>query len=393
MKEKIYKLFSSSIKINIKGKNINNFIKRVIKSKINIFKIENISYREANIIIDYNDLDKLKRLKSIYDIKIVKYYGKLRALKIIKKNRYIFIFLILGIITIYILSNMIFSIRVIHSNGQIISLVEKELYNNGIKKYTFAKSYKEIEKIKKKILEDNKEHLEWLEIIREGTLYTVRVEERVINDKKDDNKIYDIVSSKNAIIKKIYAYSGEKVKNVDTYIKKGDTIISSKITLPNNSFQIDSASGKVLGEVWYQVDIEFPYHYEEVKYTSKSKKVLVYTILNKRISFFDFHKFKTFNKDTKYIFKNNIIPINLAIEYQYETNVINKNYSYDEAKEMAILKAKEKLKLKYKMIDNINKVVITNEDDLQNKIKLSLFITAIEDITEKKEKEDISNLN
>ena len=39
-----------------------------------------------------------------------------------------------------------------------------------------------------KILNNNKDNLEWLEIIRNGTKYTVRVEERIIN-KEIDNKI------------------------------------------------------------------------------------------------------------------------------------------------------------------------------------------------------------
>ncbi len=38
-------------------------------------------------------------------------------------------------------------------------------------------------KIKNKILEENKDTLEWLEIIRNGTKYTIRVEERIINNK------------------------------------------------------------------------------------------------------------------------------------------------------------------------------------------------------------------
>lgn len=83
-----------------------------------------------------------------------------------------------------------------------------------------AKSYSEVEKIEKEILNNNKDNLEWLEIIRNGTKYTVRVEERIINKEIDDNKNYDIVSSKNAVIRVIEAESGEKVRDINTYVKK-----------------------------------------------------------------------------------------------------------------------------------------------------------------------------
>lgn len=388
MKDKILKIFSSSIKIKVTGRNINNFLKRLINSNINIEKVIPISHKEIDLIINYQDLDKVLKLKTIYNIKIVRYYGKLRIIKKIKKDIFILSFLLIGLLLIYTLSNVIFKVEVIHSNNNIIKLVTKELEDNGIKKYKFAKSYQEIEKIKKKILEDNKDTLEWLEIIREGTKYTVRVEERIINNEPKDNKIYNIVASKNAVIKNIYAESGEKVRSTNTYVKKGDIVISSDITLPNNEKISKTASGKVLGEVWYSINIEYPYQYHEIKYTGNKKKVLVLNLLNKRISFFDFHKYKTFNRNIKYIFNNNITPISLTHEDEYETNIINEVYDYNTAREQAITKAKEKILEKYPNIKDITNIKIINEEDKKNKISLDLFVTCLEDITEYQEVND-----
>ncbi|MGN1312077.1 MAG: sporulation protein YqfD [Bacilli bacterium] len=385
MKDKIFKIFSSSIKIKITGRNINNFLKRIIRNNINIIKVIPISYKEMDLIIDYKDLDKIEKLKTIYNIKIIRYYGKLRILKRIKKNIFILSFLLIGLFLIYILSNVIFSVEVIHSNNNIIKLVEDELEENGIKKYHFALSYDEVEKVKKKILEDNRDSLEWLEIIREGTKYIVRVEERIINNVLDDNNIYDIVASKGAVIKSIYAKSGEKIRDVNTYVKKGDIVISSKITLPNNEIITKSADGKVIGEVWYSARVEFPYVYNEIKYTGNKKKVLVFNFLNKRISIFDFNKYKTFDKNIRYIFSNNIIPISLTYEYEYETKVINDIYTYDTAREKAINVAKEKLLNKYSSIIDITDIKIINEEDMTSKIVIDLFITCDEDITKYQE--------
>lgn len=385
MKDKILKIFSSSIKIKVTGRNINNFLKRLINNNINIEKVIPISHKEIDLIINYQDLDKVLKLKTIYNIKIVRYYGKLRIIKRIKKDIFILSSLLISLLLIYTLSNIIFKIEVIHSNNNIIKLVTKELEDNGIKKYKFVKNYQEIEKIKKKILEENKDTLEWLEIIREGTKYTIRVEERIINNKPKDNKIYNIVASKNAVIKNIYAESGEKVRSINTYVKKGDIIISSDITLPNNEKIPKTASGKVQGEVWYNINIEYPYQYHEIKYTGNKKKVLVLNLLNKRISFFDFHKYKTFNRNIKYIFNNNITPISLIYEDEYETNVINEVYDYNTAREKAITKAKDKMLEKYPNIKDITNIKIIKEEDKKNKISLNLFVTCLEDITEYQE--------
>ncbi len=390
MKDKILKIFSSSIKIKVTGRNINNFLKRLINNNINIEKVIPISHKEIDLIINYQDLDKVLKLKTIYNIKIVRYYGKLRIIKRIKKDIFILSSLLISLLLIYTLSNIIFKIEVIHSNNNIIKLVTKELEDNGIKKYKFVKNYQEIEKIKNKILEENKDTLEWLEIIREGTKYTIRVEERIINNKPKDNKIYNIVASKNAVIKNIYAESGEKIRSINTYVKKGDIIISSDITLPNNEKISKTASGKVQGEVWYNINIEYPYQYHEIKYTGNKKKVLVLNLLNKRISFFDFHKYKTFNRNIKYIFNNNITPISLIYEDEYETNIINEIYDYNTAREKAITKAKKKLLEKYSNIEEVTNVKIINEEDKETKISLSLFVTCLEDITEYQEVVDNS---
>lgn len=385
MKDKILKIFSSNIKIKVTGRNINNFLKRLINNNINIEKVIPVSHKEIDLIINYQDLDKVLKLKTIYNIKIVRYYGKLRIIKRIKKDIFILSSLLISLLLIYTLSNVIFKVEVIHSNKNIIKLVTKELEDNGIKKYKFVKNYQEIEKIKNKILEENKDTLEWLEIIREGTKYTIRVEERIINNKPKDNKIYNIVASKNAVIKNIYAESGEKIRSINTYVKKGDIIISSDITLPNNEKISKTASGKVQGEVWYNINIQYPYQYHEIKYTGNKKKVLVLNLLNKRISFFDFHKYKTFNRNIKYIFNNNITPISLIYEDEYETNIINEVYDYNTAREKATTKAKEKILEKYPNIKDITNIKIITEEDKKNKISLNLFVTCLEDITEYQE--------
>ena len=381
MKDKILKIFSSNIKIKVTGKNINNFLKRLIYNNINIIKVVNISYKEADLIINYQDLEKINKYKTIYNIEVKEYQGKLKLLKLIKKNIFIISFLILSLIIIYILSNVIFSVEVIHSNSSIIKLLEKELNYYGIKKYSFVKSYNEIEKIENKILKDNKDNLEWLEITREGTKYIVRVEERIINKDNQDTAIYNITASKNAIIKVIEATKGEKQKEVNNYVTKGEVIISPYITMPNNEKVLSSAKGSVLGEVWYTINIEYPYSYNEISYTGKSKKVWTFTFLNKRISLFDFKKYKSFNKDTKVIFKDNISSLSLNKEYQYETKVINDILTYDEVKEKAISLAKKKLKDKYNSIKDITKVITINEEDLGEKLSLTLFVTCTEDIT------------
>ena len=78
------------------------------------------------------------------------------------------------------------------------------------------------------------------------------------------------------------------------------------------------AKGEVYGEVWYKVNLEYPYIYQEETLTGKHKTVYVLNFFNKRISFFDFKKFKSFKKEDKILLENNLTMINLKKEKQYE---------------------------------------------------------------------------
>ena len=128
-----------------------------------------------------------------------------------------------------------------------------------------------INKIKKQILEKHKNRIEWLEIENVGTKYIIRVEERILNNIEENGSPRDIVAKKDAIIKRIDAYSGEVLKNKLDYVRRGDIIISGNIHLNEEVKNHVEAKGKVYGEVWYKVSLEYPLHYEEVTYTNKKK--------------------------------------------------------------------------------------------------------------------------
>lgn len=384
MRNTFFDKFNSIIKVKVEGRNINNYIKRIIKDNVKIIKHIPMSYKEAILIINYEDYLKLKKYKTIYKLRVISKYGKLKIKESLNKNKYLIIFIIMGIGLLYTLSNIIFDINVIHSSKEIKDLVYKELKENGINKYIFKKSYKEIEKIEDKILEDNKDKIEWIEITENGTSYIVRVEERKIKEDNDDNTSYDIVSTKNAIIYSIEASSGEKVKKVNDYVTKGDIIISGSITKPDGNMIVGTAKGEVYGEVWYVVDVNYPYIYKEEIQTGKVKEVYVINFLGHRISLFDFNKFKTYNVNSKVLLNNNFLPISLAKEKQYELNVIDEYYTEEEAVDKAVELAKEKL-MSNKNIREIKNVTILEENTYSSKIGLKLFISVIENIGEYKE--------
>ena len=381
MKNNFFLFFKSKIKINIKGRKIERFIKRLADNKINIYNMEMINRNEANIVILKSDYLKVLNIKSIYEFNIVGGSGMIKIRKALKLNSLILVFLILGIIVLQILSRMIFSIEVIHTDKSIRNKMLSELENYGLKIHAFKKSYDEVQKIKEQILTNHKADIEWLEIENIGTKYIVRLEERKIKNNEESNEKRHVIASKNAIIKKIEAENGEIVKEINSYVNAGDIIISGNITLNEQVKNTVSASGHVYGEVWYKVKVDYPLAYSEKHETGNSQKRLVFNFLNKSYEL-GFKKYKDKNVSSKTLLKHIFLPISLTYDNQREVISIDEVYTIEQAikkaEERAYAEINSKLNDKEKILSSKNLKVDVND----SKIELEIFFTVYEDITE-----------
>ncbi len=374
----------SVIKIRITGKNTNRFLRKIINKKIEILEINEIDYKTIDIKIYDKDYDEIIKLKTIYEVEIIDTYGYKKLKKIIKLNKYLIIFIIIGFIILLFLTNTIFEVEVIHNDKEIRKILTQELDKYGIKKFNMVKNYHQIEKIKENILKDYKDKIEWLEIERIGTKYVVRVEERILNSKKEKTELRHVVAKKNAIIKDVYAESGDVLKRKNDYVKKGDIIISGTISLNEDVKSSLPAKGVVYGEVWYNVKVEMPYYnYEKIK-TGKKNNVITLKILNHRFELFNFHKYKTKDIKSKTLLKSNLIPISLNKEFQEETVVSEKVYLKEEAISQTEKKAKEEIQKKLDEKEKIISIKKLHVSENNSKIIVDYFVTVYKNITDYK---------
>ncbi len=380
MKNKFLFQLKNKIKIKITGRNIDRFLKKVISSNIELLKVKYKNRNEADILIYEKDYEKVVELKSIYEITTLDYYGMHKIKNFMKKNQVLFFFLLIGFSFFLFLSNIIFEIEVIHTNKDIRHLILKELEEHGIYEKSFKKSFQQIEQIKKQIIEKYKDKIEWLEIENVGVKYIIRVEERKIVDIKEDTEKGNIVASKDAILKKVVARSGEIVRNLNDYVKKGDTIISGQIYLNEELKNTVRADGEVFGEVWYETSVEYPLTYYEVKETGRQKNVYSLRFLNKNFDL-TLHPFKTKLIEETLLLKSPLLPIQLSKQKQRETEIIDAIYTEEEAVSKALELSRKRLEETLKedeyIISQKNLKITINEST----IKVEVFFTVYENIT------------
>ena len=371
---------TSKIKLNVKGKNIERFIKRLKSNNIDLLKIEYIKYNEINIIIYKKDYEKLLELKTIYDVNIKDIYGIIKVREVINIYKYLILFIAIGIMLLIFLSNVIFNVEVIHNDKDLRNLILNELENYDIKKYKLKKNYDEIQAIKNDILTKYQDKIEWLEIEEQGTSYIIRVEPRIIPNNEVSYEKQNVVAGKSAVIKKIIAKSGEVVKELNTYVNKGDIIISGNIYLNEEVKDTVKADGIVYGEVWYNVKVEYPYIYSEIKEKNNYQDVYVLKIFDKEFEF-TFNKFKDKKTEENIILQNNILPIYLVKERQQELETISLLLTSEEAKDKAIEEAIKKMNEKLDGDEKIIDYKVLNFNVEEDKVILDVFFTVYENIT------------
>ena len=370
--------FKTTYYIKVKGRNIERFIKRLISVDIELLEIKYLKYDEIVVKIYKNNLEKIEEIKTVYDVEVVEYTGFYKYKELLKKNKLIVISIVLAFTFVLYLSNTIFYIDVIHNDKNIRELIKEELNENGIRIYSLKKDYKYINKVKNKIMEKHKDKIEWLEIESSGTRYIVKVEERKINDINGNNEPRNLVAKKDAVILSIEASDGIIVKNKNDYVKKGDIIVSGNIDLNGEIKKIVPATGKVYGEVWYKLTIEYPLNYTERKVTGETKKIYTFKFMNLNISLYNNY---LVTKE-KILYKNKTIPFSIVKQTKNKILNINQTLTKEEATSKAIEVGLDKIKSKLNdneyIIDTKKLKVETNN----SKIILELFVSVCEDITD-----------
>lgn len=377
--------FNNIIVLSVKTKNVDRFLTNLYKLNIDIFKVDVVSYREIIVEIYEKDLNKVKKLSILNKIEVIDYKGIKDKKNKLKFNKTLIFSLCFGLSVLIFLSNIIFSIDVVHTSSEIRTFIMNELKENGIKTLQFKKSFSELEKIKNNILDNNKDKLEWLEINRIGTKYVIKLEERKINKYVEDYIYQDIIATSDAVIKKIIATSGVKVKEVNEYVKKGETIISGSIYLNEELKENVKAMGEVYGEVWYKLSVEYPIINDLKEETGNKKTVYSINFFDNSFILFNKNNYKNSYIKKDILLRNNIIPISFSKDTIYEQNVISGIYTEGEALLNARDYGREKIK---EMLDEDEYIIsdkVLKYSVNSNTIYMDIFYKIYANITGTKE--------
>ena len=359
-------------------------LKKLIKYQI---YFEKITYYNNEILVevDYLNYCNILKYKKLFNISLVSIKGINKYKYLFKKYSLFFISNIIGLCLMFFLSNIIFDVRIMTNDKEIYNLLQNELNYYKISPYKFVKSFKEKEVIKQKILQDNKDKLEWMEITRSGSVYIINVERRIINNIEESDIKRDVVSLKNAFIKEIKASSGSIIKKINDYVNKGDVIVTGVIKKGDEIKNYVKADATIYGETWYNVRVSLPINYYVKTYTGKSKKRFTINYLNKKIKLFNFNNYANEEVKEKILFESKLLPLSFNYDIFYEIEETTDILTDDKVWDIAFNIAKEKL---LSTLKNDSEILSQKKLKLivkESTIEVDVFIKVYENITDYKE--------
>lgn len=374
--------------IKIEGRRPNSLLSLLIILKIPfIKKKETKDYLILEIEEEY--FQKIKKLAPTYEITILKRTGKAYLIHLYKTKKIFLYSTIFAFLVIILLTNIIFSVRVVETDKEIKDMILTDLRENGITRFRFKVSYKRKEAIREKILEKEKDYLEWLEIEEVGTMYQVKVIRRINNPKEEELKPRSIVAKKKGRITRIEADYGEVTTKKNDVVDKGDTLISGLIKNKEEIKTKVAARGKVYAEVWYQVNLNLPTLYQEEIKTGNKKNTLEIIFLDKNIFISELFKYNNSISKETVLYNNPLIPFRISFTKKEEIKL--KQVAYQEDKTLKKIKKLAVDKLKQRIGNDIKilSINVLKKKASADKIEVELFFKVEEDITSYESLENI----
>lgn len=356
--------------VKIKCSNYYKVIKKIESFKINIYEIkkdDNYIY----ILVLKSGYKILKKYLVTYDISLYKNTGISKTIEQVNKRKIFIICILLGIILLFIISKMILKIEIVHESKEIREIIKEELDENKIKVLSFKKSYKDLEKIKQKILDKYPTKLDWLEFEIDGLIFRVRIEQRIITNINKSDKVCNIVALKDGMVKDILIKKGEGKVNYNDYVRKGDILISGNISDEVNV----CASGTVYGEVYYTGSASIPLTYYEDTLSGDYRYNLTYEVNSNKTNIFK-NRLDTFNSSYKKILE--IFDFKLYLERQESVKRKRKTYTKEEAINKGISKVEEAIKKKIDKNSTILVKKVLKKVENNSTIDIEVFIVVKE---------------
>ncbi|MEK3868008.1 sporulation protein YqfD [Paenibacillus sp. FSL H7-0716] len=288
-------------------------------------------------------------------------------------------------ITLFMLSTMVWSIRV-EGNEKIASEdILAAARQEGVYPFQWIWRLEEPDKLSKGLLA----HLpgvSWIGLQRTGTSIKIQVVEAKQPDIKPLLSQRHLISRTDAVVTEIYAEQGRPVVARNSRVKKGDILISGALGDEENVEYV-VAKGEVKGLVWHEYNIEVPLETTNSTYTGE-RKDRTYLVLGKwAIQLWgygksSFENSKTLTEHDPLSWRSIELPLGLMTEKEMEINETNDTITPEAGIARGIERAKNDILARYGVDSVIKSQKVLHEKKENGKVYMKVIFEVEEKISE-----------
>lgn len=290
--------------MKIKAVNIYKIKVFDITNTLNKFKDNNIKIYKLNKIEEYtytfeaSILDKKKITKLLDNYKIIKTSGILANMLSLLKYKTTIISLIISIFSYFTLSSRIWIINISGDASTLIPFVEEKLNENNIKVGSKKIDVNTLSEIQNKVLYSSFDIIEYLSIKSNGCAIDVSFKKK--RKETEINKLKgNLYASRDGMIKYFDLLSGEKVVDINDYVRKGDLLVKDVLLTDYNQEIYIGTFGSVYAYTWYYSTIMYP-----VNEYDSDETVLANALLEAK------HQITVNFTNSEYIYQENVLQFN-----------------------------------------------------------------------------------
>ena len=373
------------VKVSVEGYYVERLINICKNKKILIWNLKRKNDIRIEFNIGINDVKKIFRIvkKLKCKIKILDRKGMPFFYSRYKKRKIFLIFLFLIVFFVVVSSNFIWNVEINEENNKIIDNIYNDLNEAGLKLGVLKNRLDTKEIINEIRIKRN--DIAWIGIQIKGTNAIVKiVKKEEMPEIVDENEYCNIVSNKSGIITKINAQNGTSAVKVGDTVNVGTPLINGWLEGKYTGIRYVHARGEIEAKVWYTKSKKIKYDTIEKNRTGKQENRYKIKINNFEINLTKtlskFKNYDTIDTENKIkLFSNLYIPISFVKTTYYEIEENEKNYNFEEAKEIAIEELYNELDEEILNKDKIvNKIVNINE--IEDEIEVSVTYEVLENI-------------
>lgn len=383
-----YSIFS------VEGNHILQFFQRCSTLQIPIWYIQIVSPNQANARIFLHHIKIIEEIakETGCHITIKNKRGLLHHLATLWKRKVKVIAIICSILTIFLLTNFAWKVQVKGVSTEMERKILEQLKIDGLFEGAWASGLPQLDELQENLIHELPELL-YVGIKKNGTIYTIDAVEKLVIKKDPPKVAQHIIATKNGTIHKMMVKEGQAMVAVNDYVRKGETLITGVMEQNINIDKtkavqeqiIVAAEGNVYANTWYEVNAESSLNVQQEKLTGDNFTTYYLGIGSLKIPIWGIRKMpykqSRIIMDKKPItIMNKEIPIYFLKKHQYDLDTHIKKRTVEEAKNIAITQAVTELNEKIGKDAQILKYYILHEATDSGKVKLKLYISALENI-------------